>query len=176
MIIFEFLARLVAVLRAAATPAQIGAGFALGMVIGLVPSLPLTFAGALALIVLNVNLTAAFLAMALFGALAWLGDPLFHSLGYFLLVDLSSLRTLWVQLYNTPFIPYTGFNNTVVLGSLLTGLILAVPAFVLAKRGVIVYRRDYDEKVVNLKVIRYLRTTIIYRWYVKLTRLGEKLL
>ena len=94
MILVEFPARPVAVLRAAATPAQIGAGLALNTVIGLVPSLPLTIIGALILIVLNVNLTAALPATAPFGALAYVGDPVFHFLGYSLPADLSVLRDL----------------------------------------------------------------------------------
>jgi hypothetical protein len=51
--------------------------------------------------------------------LGFLLDPLFDWFGASLLA--GSLRHSGPPLYNTPLVPYTNFNNTVVLGSLRAG-------------------------------------------------------
>ena len=35
------------------------------------------------------------------------------------------LRPLWIAVYNRPLVPYTTFNNTVLLGSVVSRLVLA---------------------------------------------------
>jgi uncharacterized protein (TIGR03546 family) len=175
MFLLDFLARVVAVLRAAATPAQIAAGFVLGMAIGFTPSIAIAVLIALLLIVFNVNLTAAFLAIAVFRAIAWLFDPLLHWLGYTVLVDLSILRPLWTALYDTPFVAFTGYNNTVVMGGLVLSTVCAVPVYTWVRRSIVVYRERYDEKVKRSKVVRIIRATPVYRWYEHLRRIGDEL-
>ena len=46
--------------------------------------------------------------------LGFIFDPVFHAIGLQLL-EAPSLRGLWTSMYNTPLVPYTNFNNTVVL-------------------------------------------------------------
>ena len=89
----EFLAKLVKILRSAASPNQISSGFVIGMVIGLTPFWTLhNLILITILIILNVNIGTAIYSFILFSAIAYLADPLFHSLGYFLLVDMGSLN------------------------------------------------------------------------------------
>ena len=68
------------------------------------------------------------LGWALFVPVGFLLDPVFHRIGASLL-QAPSLRPLWTAMYNTPLVPYTNFNNTVVLGSFVGWLVLAVPIF-----------------------------------------------
>ena len=67
------------------------------------------------------------LGWALFVPLGFLLDPVFDRIGAGLL-GAPSLRPLWTSWYNTPLVPYTNFNNTVVLGSVVAWLVLAHPA------------------------------------------------
>jgi len=118
---------------AAATPRQLALGFALGMLIGLVPKGNLT-ALVLAVILLGtrVNLGTGMLSAALFSWVGMFVDPLTHRIGEAFLT-IPSLQPTWAYLYDLPLAPWTGFNNTVVLGSLLFGLWLFYPAYRLSE-------------------------------------------
>ena len=117
---------------AAGTPRQLALGFALGMLIGLVPKGNLT-AAALMVILLGsrVNLGTGTVAAAVFSWVGMLVDPLTHRIGEGLLRH-PSLEPTWAYLYDLPLMPWTGFHNTVVLGSLLLGLWLFYPAYSLS--------------------------------------------
>src|SRR5512140_3791405 len=76
------------ILREGQTPAQVAGGFALGSILGLSPML--TLQGLLVwliILVLDVNLSAATFSLGLFALIAYIFDPIFHRLGYFLLAD-----------------------------------------------------------------------------------------
>jgi uncharacterized protein (TIGR03546 family) len=179
MILFNFLARLISVLQAAATPPQIGAGFVVGMAMGFTPSAVMTALLGLVLIIFNVNITAALAAAALCRFVAYALDPVFHSLGYIVLVEAGFLRPLFTAIYNTPFIPFTGFNNTVVMGGMVVSLALAAPVYFGVKRGIILYRGRWEKRIRNWKAVRVITTSSsfqsAYQGYRFLHRLGEKL-
>ena len=173
--IVSILARIIAILHAAATPGEIALGCGLGMIIGLTPSFALDIFLLLVVVILSANITAAIGAFILFRAIAYLLDPLLHSLGYFLLVGVKPLDGFWTVLYNAPFIPYSGFNNTVILGSFVLGLVLLWPCYAIARRGVLYYRRRYAKKIQNSPVMQYLQANQIYQIYRQFRRIGESL-
>lgn len=174
MFLVNAIARLIFLLHSAAAPSQLAAGFVLGMIIGFTPSLPINALVVLMIIIINVNLGAALLAMLVFRALAYVIDPLLHGLGSFLLIDLEPLNGMWTFLYNTPFVPYTGFNNTVVLGSIVLSLLLIVPVYMASVRMVFLYRRDYADKVRKLPVVKAIRASFVYGIYQRLRMMGEQ--
>ncbi len=132
MIVLKLLGKFIKVLRSAASPKQIAWGFALGAIPGLTPLNSLHNAVVLILlIILNVNITSAILAFLIYSLIAWIFDPLFHTIGYFLLVDIAALKSMLTALYNAPIAPLTRFNNTVVMGSFVSSLILLMPNFLL---------------------------------------------
>lgn len=154
------------VLRSGQTPRQIAAGFALGAIAGLMPffSLQGLFLW-LVILVFDVNLSATLLAVTLFALLAYVVDPLLHAMGYFLLVDFSSLHGLWTSLYNAPIAPLTRFNNTVVLGSLVVGVLLFLPVYVGMHRFVLAYRTHLHTKVERLKLYQIISKSTLVKWY-----------
>jgi uncharacterized protein (TIGR03546 family) len=127
----------------------------------------------LLIIILNVNITSALFAFAIFSGFAYLLDPVLHSIGYFLLVDLQSLKSLWTSFHNLPIFPYTRFNNTVVMGSLIISFVLLVPIYYSAKNFVITYRQKYEPRVSNWKWVKYLKSTQVYQMYDRLKFLGD---
>lgn len=162
----KFLSKFIKVLRAGESPPLIAVGFTLGFVVGFTPFWTLQNMVLLAVAILTkVNLAAVFFSLFLFSFVAYLFDPWLHSLGYVILVDLESLHVLWTALYNMPVAPFTRFNNTVVMGSLVVALILAAPVYLLAKRGIIVYRERWAEKIERWKVVRYIKGSAVYNWY-----------
>ncbi len=162
------------ILRSGQTPRQIAGGFALGSIVGLMPVLTLQgLALWLVIFVLDVNLTAAFLAVTLFTLVAYVFDPLFHAVGYYVLVDVSSLHEFWTSLYNAPIAPLTRFNNTVVLGSLLCSLILFIPIYWGMKRFVVAYRTHLHSKIEQWKIYQVISKSSLVRWYDRIKNLGS---
>ena len=171
---FELLAKLVKILRSAASPNQIAVGFMIGMVIGLTPFWTLhNMILIVILIILNINIGTAIYSFVLFSAVAYLIDPLFHSLGYFLLVDMTSLNSLWTLLYNFPIVALSRYNNTVVIGSLAISIILALPMYFIAKSGVIYYRENIDQKMQKWKIVQVVKGSKLYSFYEKLKNFGD---
>lgn len=162
----QILKGFIQVLRSGQTPRQVAGGFALGAIVGLMPFF--TLQGLLlwlAVLVLDVNLSAALLAASLFALLAYFIDPLFHLLGYLLLVDSSMLRSLWTSLYNAPVAPLTRFNNTVVLGSFVAGFLLLLPIYFSMKRLVLAYRTHLHTRVERLKIYQIVSKSSLVKWY-----------
>jgi uncharacterized protein (TIGR03546 family) len=170
----ELLAKLVKILRSAASPNQIASGFVIGMVIGLTPFWTLHNLILIAiLIILNINIGTAIYSFILFSAIAYLADPLFHNLGYFILVDMVNLKSLWTYLYNLPVVALSRYNNTVVIGSLTMAVILSLPTFFLAKSGIIYYRENIDQKMQKWKIVQVVKGSKIYSFYDKIKKLGD---
>jgi uncharacterized protein (TIGR03546 family) len=164
----------VQILRSGQTPAQIAGGFALGAMVGLMPIL--TLQGLLLwliLFILNVNLTAVFLSATLFTLMAFLLDPVFHALGYFFLVDVQSLHGLWTSLYNAPIAPLTRFNNTVALGSFVSGFVLFLPIYLGMKCFVVAYRTHIGASVEKWKIYQMISGSTLMRWYDSIRNLGS---
>ncbi|HAH05133.1 MAG TPA: hypothetical protein DCM05_01190 [Elusimicrobia bacterium] len=139
------------------TPRQMAAGFALGLLAGLVPKASLLSQLVLALIAATqVSLAAGYGAAALASLLSPLLDPLTHRLGWLLLVDAEGLAPLWAWLYDLPIVPWTGFNNTVTLGSFVLGLALAFPAYKLSEPVFAKYQASWGARIRKLKLVELL--------------------
>jgi uncharacterized protein (TIGR03546 family) len=162
------------VLRSGQTPRQIAAGFALGAIVGLMPFF--TLQGLclwLVIFVFDVNLSAALLAAALFALLAYVVDPLLHAFGCFLLVDVPSLKSLWTLLYNAPIAPLTRFNNTVVLGSLVVGVLLVLPVYFGMRAFVLAYRTHLHTRVEKMKIYQIISKSTLVGWYDRIKNMAS---
>lgn len=169
----QFLTNFLKILRAGQTPRQIAGGFALGFIVGISPTLTLQGLFVwLIILVLDVNLSAALLSFTLFSLFAYILDPVFHSLGYFFLVDLASLKSLWTPLYNAPLAPLTRFYNTVVFGSFLTALVLSVPVYFGTGAFVVAYRAHIGAKIEQWKIFQVISKNFLVRWYLKIRDFG----
>jgi uncharacterized protein (TIGR03546 family) len=120
-------------LVASNTPSQLAAGFTLGMIIGVMPKSNLI---ALSLCVLMFSLRCnkglGLAAAVMFSCLAAWTDPFAHKLGLSVL-SAPSLQASYASLFALPLGPWLGFHNTVVCGSILTGLYAAYPVYWVVK-------------------------------------------
>jgi uncharacterized protein (TIGR03546 family) len=113
---------------------QIALGIALGVVIGLLPKgnlVALSFV--FLLFALRTNLAAGFLAA---GSCSWIGvglDPISHRLGEVVLT-FAPLQGWFASIYKLPLVPWTSLNNTVVMGSLIIGLVQFGPTYFWCRR------------------------------------------
>ncbi len=170
----EFLAKLFKILRSDASPNQIAVGFVFGMIIGLTPFWTFHNMVLIALtIILKVNIGMALFGFAIFSAVAYLLDPVFHNLGYYLLVDASYLRSLWIFILDIPFMALSRYNNTVVSGSLAFSKILIIPMFFFARWFVGYYREKVDPKFQKLKIVQVVKGSKFYSIYEKIKGIGE---
>ncbi len=162
MLLLKLIQQLIKALNSDGTPGQVAAGIALGAVLGLTPLMNvhnLVLFG-LALI-LNVSMPGVFLGWMVFVPVGFALDPLFNALGSWLLAS-AALRPLWTWMYNVPAMPFTNFNNTVVLGSFVFWVVAFVPLFFLARWGVDRYRARVYER---LKKMRFFQAVTASGWY-----------
>jgi uncharacterized protein (TIGR03546 family) len=163
----------IGILREGQTPAQVAGGFALGSILGLSPMLTLQGAVVwLVILVLDVNMSAALVALTVFSLVAFLVDPVFHWVGFQVLVNIEALKSLWTSLYNAPIAPLTRFNNTVVMGSFLCALLLFLPVYIGMKKFVVAYRSTIGARIEKMKIYQVLKRSTLVQWYQKLRDFG----
>lgn len=160
MFTLKLFKKIIVLFQSDISPNQIAWGFALGAVLGLVPNFFLKILIFIVIMLFRVNLSSAFIGIALFSIIGFFIDPLLDKVGYLVLVDVSVLKSFYTWLYNLPIVPFTKFNNTVVMGSFIVGLILIIPNGILAKKGLIYYRKNFRDKVAELKVVKLLSATM----------------
>lgn len=166
MFFIKLLKSILSILQSQESPKEVAMGVCLGAMIGLSPFDCLhTYLILILIFIVKVNMGAAFLSIALFKLVGFCLDPLAHLIGYLLLVKANFLNGLWVYLYNLPILPYTRFNNTVVLGSFVLALILFIPIFHGTIKLLHLYRAHWYEKVEKSRIMKWLKMTKIYDIY-----------
>lgn len=121
--------RIIQALMAHDASNQLAAGFALGMVLGLVPKGNLIAVSLFVLLFsLRVNKGIGLVAAVAF---SWLGpalDPFADKLGAYVL-SAHSMQGTYATLFQLPLGPWFDFNNTVVVGSFVIGLWATYPVY-----------------------------------------------
>ncbi len=146
---------------------QIASGLAFGIFLGFAPFLSIqTLLVLFVVFVFRVQLGAAFLSAFFFKFIAYLLDPVADLFGRWAL-ELPALRNMWASMFNTPFIPMTRFNNSIVMGSFIISLILCPVLFILFKKLILKYRLEIVQKVEASKAWKAFKATKFYFWYAK---------
>ena len=166
MLLLKMIQKLIATLNSDGTPGQVAAGIALGSALGLTPFVNLHNLLVFAVVfVFNVSFPAAILGWMLFAPVGFLLDPLFDTIGLALLVDSPGLVPAWTAFYDMPVIPLSNYNNTVVLGSFLGWIVLAVPIFFLARLGVSQYRARVLPRLKKMRVFKAVKASKLHNLY-----------
>ena len=159
------LAKLLKALNSEASPGQISLAFVLGMIMGFTPLWSAHNLLVLLLaLVLRINLTGFILAFGVFSGLAYALDPLFIRLGEYLLTH-ADLQAFWSSLYVSDAWRVTRFNNTLVMGSLVSSLALALPAFFVFNFLIRQYRDRIFAWVQKSRLMQILKANKFYRIY-----------
>jgi len=173
MVWLKIISKFVKAFHSGESPGQIAVGFAIGFFIGLMPFWTLqTLILFFILILVNINLAAATVAFFIANMIAYLLDPIFHSLGYYILTQISFLQGTWEAIYNSVFGPLTRFYNTVVMGSFVSGLILFLPIYFGMKKFVLLYRERLEEKIKKWKIVQVINGSKMFQFYEKVRDLG----
>lgn len=144
---------------------HLAAGFALGAALGLVPKGNLFAASFFLLFFLfNVDKGMALLSAGLFTGVGYALDSVAHKLGLVLL-KAEALHGLWTALYDLPIVPLTRFNNTVVLGNVVLGVVLYVPLYYGFLKAVALYDRRLRARVEALTLIQAIKRWDVFQAY-----------
>ena len=162
--IFKFLK----MLHSETSTNQLASGFVLGMFMGLTPAATLLFVSYwLLLLLLRINMGAAFISFAIFKIWAYIFDPQFDQLGRHILTEMADLKPTFVTWFNMPVVPFTYFYNTVVMGSFVAALVLAIPLFFLSNVLIKKYRATVVQRFKTTWLFRAWSSSKLYGLYVK---------
>jgi uncharacterized protein (TIGR03546 family) len=164
--IIKLIQSLVKALNSEGTPGQVAAGMAMGACLGLTPLLNLHNLLIVGVILFfRVSVPGAMLGWLIFTPVGFLLDPVFDRIGVALLLDSVALQDVWGAAYNAPVVALANPTNTIVVGSFVGWVFLAVPIYFLARSGVALYRRTIYERYKDAKIFRALRASKLYNVY-----------
>ncbi|MBC6718965.1 TIGR03546 family protein [Treponema sp. Marseille-Q4130] len=127
-----YIVKLFRALNSNSKPSEIANALCLGLILGFMPKNNLLWYLLVVLFLfVRINKGAYLIAMALGALAAPLLDPLFDRMGYAVLT-FAPLEPVFSYLLDVPFVGFTRFNNTIVCGSLLFGIVCYVPLFIIA--------------------------------------------
>ncbi len=165
----KMLAKLLKVLNSENDPNQISLAFSLSMFSGFLPFFtPINLLVLFIVFALRVNLSAYFLGMAFFAAIAYLLDPLFHPLGLAVLTA-PSLEGVWTAMYNSTLWRIQKFNNSVVMGGFVFAVLFFVPLLLLSNMLIRRYRQHVLAWVRKTPLMKMITASSFYQYYQKLS-------
>jgi len=156
--------KLIVALNGNVKKSQIAAGIAWGIWLGLVPG------GSIFWVVL-------FLVSFFFKHHHWskifgmtvvkLLSPLFiysiDAIGWEIL-NYEAFRPFFTTLFNMPFVPFTRFNNTLVMGGLAGGIVLWVPTFIVFMALIPLYRNRVAPMIRNSKLVQFVAKSPVLKF------------
>lgn len=161
----NLLAQLLKALNSESAPGQIALAVAFALWMALTPMWTVNNLLLFALVlVLRVNLSAFFAALAGFSLLTLAIDPISQRLGASLL-QMASLQDMWTALYQHGFWRVLQFNNTLMLGGSAIALLAFLPVSMLVRLLVVQYRVRLLRWMQKLKIVQALKASKFYQWY-----------
>lgn len=138
------------------TSKQLAMGVTLGMFIGMIPKDSLlSYSFGCLLLLSTANLLTGSISAFCFTWIAALFDPLSHRLGAMVLTfDMFEPTFSWLG--SQPVIPWTRFENTVVTGSLVLALLLAIPVYRVSLFGMDRYGKLFSDTITQSRLGRWI--------------------
>lgn len=122
-------------------PSEVAHAFCMGVILGFMPKdNALWFLVFVFFLFVRINKPCYLIVTAVVSLFAWTCDPVFNSIGYSVLT-FPKFENFFSWLLDLPFVNFTKFNNTIVMGSLVSGLALYIPLFVLIVLFVKLWRK-----------------------------------
>jgi uncharacterized protein (TIGR03546 family) len=144
---------------------SLAAGIACGFILGMAPVLSLqSLFVFVCLFVFRVQIGAALISGFFFAFIAWVLDPVFHSLGSSIL-ETGGLQSLFTTLYNMPLVPLTRFNNSIVMGSLVLTIALSPAIYILSLVLIAKYRATVVARFKQTRFWKVVQATALFKWY-----------
>lgn len=154
MNIAKWIINLVKILNSNQAPGQVAGGIAFAFMLALIPANNLLW---IVLFIftffLKIHNGIESLFLILFKLIAFLFDPLLDTIGYSVLT-IPSFYNFFTTLANVPLMPFSRFNNTIVMGGLVLGIMLWIPIYVLSLGLIKLYRNKLKTAIENSKIVK----------------------
>lgn len=136
-------------------PGEIAHAVCCGMILGFLPKdNALWYILAVCFIFMRIQKSAFIIFTFLFSLAATFLDPVFDTIGYEIL-KLDSLQPFFVFLIRVPLVGYTRFYNSIVIGSLLCGLVLYIPVYWIFRGLIQLWRSKLVPVVRKTKLVKF---------------------
>jgi uncharacterized protein (TIGR03546 family) len=152
--IISWVAKIFVAINSNKKASQIAVAISFAFVLALIPKANLLWLSLFILtFFLKLNQAVEIVFIAIFSLLFGFLDKFLDRLGYAILT-IPSLGDFFTKLFNSPFFYLTKYYNSIVMGGLAVGLVMAFPIYFLSKYLVVIYRDKAREKVANNKFIQ----------------------
>lgn len=137
----SYIIKLLKALGANSKPSQIANSFCIGFILGVLPKNNLLWWLVFVFFMfVRINKAGYFIMMLLGAFISPYLDPTFHKIGEFVLTY-EPLVPVYSKLLEIPFVGFTRFNNTIVCGSLVGGLLAYLPLYIFMLVFIWVWRK-----------------------------------
>lgn len=137
----SYIIKLLKALGANSKPSQIANSFCIGFILGVMPKNNLLWWLVFVFFMfVRINKAGYFIMMLLGAFISPYLDPTFHKIGVFVLTY-EPLVPVYSKLLEIPFVGFTRFNNTIVCGSLVAGIIAYIPLYIFMLVFIWVWRK-----------------------------------
>ncbi|WP_407425649.1 TIGR03546 family protein [Treponema sp.] len=141
-------------LNANVNPGEIAHAFSFGVLLGLMPKNNLLWALVFVFVLfIRINKPMYLIMLLIASTLSPLFGSLFDTVGYAFLT-IPAFSDFFADLLEVPFVGFTKFNNSVVMGSLLCGIVLYIPMYILGRLFVFLWRKYITHFVRKLKIAK----------------------
>ncbi|PKL90679.1 MAG: hypothetical protein CVV21_11630 [Candidatus Goldiibacteriota bacterium HGW-Goldbacteria-1] len=149
--------KLLSIINSNKAPEEIAMGVVFGMFAGFLLLAPFNAVIIFFLIlILNVNTAAFFLFTGIFKLITFLIDPLGDMLGRAVLT-VPFLEPVFSKMAEMPLVPFTKFNNTVIMGDFIIGILLIVPVWMGTMKIIEYYRKNLQKNIKKFGIVKALK-------------------
>ncbi len=141
-------------LNANSKPSEIAHALCLGVILGLMPkNNVLWYLIFVFFMFVRINKGFYFLAALVVSQFAWIFDDVFNDVGLAVL-HYQAFENFFARIIDIPFVGFTRFNNSIVMGSLVVSLVAYIPVFVLGILFVKLWRTVLSPAIVKLPIVK----------------------
>lgn len=143
-------------LNANSHPGEVAHAICCAMILGFMPKNNLLwFVIFFLLLFVRINKSCYLLFTFLISQITPFLDPIFNSIGLKILLY-KPFESVFVKMLDIPFVPLTKFNNTIVIGSLASGLALYIPIYIILRLFISVWRKSLAPSLAETKFVKML--------------------
>ncbi|WP_411360215.1 TIGR03546 family protein [Pseudidiomarina salilacus] len=162
------LARLLRALNSESGAWALAIAFVLGMIMGFTPLWRVhNLLILLIALLFRVNLSGFILSFVICSGIAYLLDPVFHSVG-FAILSAESWQPVWQSMYESAFWRVVQFHHTITLGSLVLSIafapVLALVSFWIVSQ----YRKRIQAWFNRLRIVQAMKANRFWAIYTEL--------
>lgn len=153
---FSYFLKFLKSLSSNSHPGEIAHAVCIGMILGFLPKdNAFWYVLTVFFLFIRINKASMLLFTLLFGLLAHCFDPQFDQLGFYIL-HIPALEPVFSKLLDIPFVFFTKFNNTIVMGSFAASLMAYIPMYFIARIFIKYWRAFLAPAVRKTKLVTFL--------------------